>query len=254
MHHTYSLRTLPAIVAMGLIAIIASSCKDDTKEYVSADIDGEKTPTMKTRDVETLISDSGITRYRITTPLWLVFDEAKEPKWRFPDGLFIEKYDIQMQSDATVVCDSATYFSERKLWRLDGNVRMVNVAKDRFLTQQLFWNQNERKVYTDSFIHIERNDRTIEGYGFISNEQMTSYTVNQVSGIFPVSDFRHDPADSISSKPDSVATATPMTKKDEVKPNEKKQPVVRLARPSRANKEEMKLTPINNNKLIPPSR
>lgn len=205
--HTRSLRLLPAITVIALLVAVASSCKDDRKEYVSAVIDGEKTPTMMTRDVETLISDSGITRYRITTPLWLVFDEAKEPKWRFPNGLFLEKYDMQMRSDATVVCDSATYFSQLRLWRLDGNVRMVNVAKDRFLTQQLFWNQVDRKVYTDSFIHIERNDRTIEGYGFVSNEQMTSYTVNQVSGIFPVSDFRHGTADTTTAPADNTPPA-----------------------------------------------
>lgn len=197
MKRIHSLRILPAITLIATtMATVTSSCKEDNKEYVSAIINGEVTPTMMTREVETLISDSGITRYRITTPLWLVYDEAKEPKWKFPDGLFLEKYDMQMNSDATVVCDSATYFSQRKLWRLDGNVRMMNVAKDRFLTQQLFWNQVDRKVYTDSFIHIERHDRTIEGYGFSSNEQMTAYTVKQVSGIFPVNDFRKNRSDS----------------------------------------------------------
>lgn len=187
-----------------VVGMLVSSCKDDNKEYVSGIVDGEVTPTMMTRDVETLISDSGITRYRITTPLWLVYDEAKEPKWKFPDGLFLEKFDVQLNGDATVVCDSAIYFSQKKLWRLDGNVRMMNVAKDRFLTRQLFWNQVERKVYTDSFIHIERHDRTIEGYGFSSNEQMTSYTVNRVSGIFPVSDFRHNRSDSLPAESDSM--------------------------------------------------
>lgn len=205
MKRVRSLRILPlAVAVIAAVGIVTSSCKDDNKEYVSGIVDGETTPTMMTREVETLISDSGITRYRITTPLWLVYDEAKEPKWKFPDGLFLEKYDMQMNSDATVVCDSATYFSQKKLWRLDGNVRMMNVAKDRFLTQQLFWNQVERKVYTDSFIHIERHDRTIEGYGFTSNEQMTSYTVNQVSGIFPVSDFRRNRSDSSSVVNDST--------------------------------------------------
>ena len=66
---------------------------------------------------------------------------------------------------------------------------MRNVDGDRFLTQQLFWDQNARKVYSDSFIHIERSDRIIEGYGFISNEQMTDYTIRRPSGIFPTSAF-----------------------------------------------------------------
>ncbi len=207
MKRVQSLRVFSSFVttaAVVVVGMLVTSCKDDNKEYVSGIVDGETTPTMMTRDVETLISDSGITRYRITTPLWLVYDEAKEPKWKFPNGLFLEKYDLRMNSDATVVCDSATYFSQKKLWRLDGNVRMMNVAKDRFLTRQLYWNQVDRKVYTDSFIHIERHDRTIEGYGFTSNEQMTSYTVNQVSGIFPVSDFRQNRSDSLSAERDSM--------------------------------------------------
>jgi hypothetical protein len=39
---------------------------------------------------------------------------------------------------------------------------------------------------------VERADRTIEGYGFVSNESMTSYTIRHPSGIFPTSDF-HNP-------------------------------------------------------------
>lgn len=66
---------------------------------------------------------------------------------------------------------------------------MTNVAKERFETEHLFWDQRDKKVYTDSFIHIEKSDRIIEGYGFVSNENMTDYTVNRVSGIFPVSDM-----------------------------------------------------------------
>ena len=76
--------------------------------------------------------------------------------------------------------------SRRRLWRLDGNVVMVNVQGDSFLTQQLFWDQQKRKVYSDSFIHIVRTDRIIEGYGFTSNENMTDYTVNRPTGIIPV--------------------------------------------------------------------
>lgn len=148
--------------------------------------DPASTPTMLTRNVSTLISDSGYTRYHITSPLWLMFENAEEPNWKFPVGLDIEKYDNDMKTDATVVCDSATYLSQRRLWRLDGNVRMRNTAGDRFLTQQLFWDQQKHTVYSDSFIHIERSDRIIEGYGFLSNEKMTAYTVNRPSGIFPV--------------------------------------------------------------------
>ena len=75
---------------------------------------------------------------------------------------------------------------------------------EKFLTQQLFWDQRTHKLYSDSFIHIERTDRVLEGYGFESNEQLTRYTIKKVSSIFPASEFKskgrqaeEEPADSV---------------------------------------------------------
>ena len=44
-----------------------------------------------------------------------------------------------------------------------------HVCDYRFDTELLFWDQQNKKIYTDSFIHIEKSDRIIEGYGFVSN-------------------------------------------------------------------------------------
>lgn len=175
---------------------ISSSCRDSKKEFVNITIDSETTPTMETHDVETMISDSGIIRYKITAPLWLVFEEAQEPRWNFSEGLHLEKYDNELNIDATFDCDSAKYLSQRKLWKFSGRVHALNVAKDRFDTELLYWDQQDKKVYTDSFIHIEKSDRIIEGYGFVSNENMTDYYINRVSGIFPINDMRKQNTDS----------------------------------------------------------
>lgn len=199
------------LIAVGM-GSISSSCREEEKPVLAGKIDPEKFPTMKTLDVSTLISDSGITRYKVTSPVWLVFDEAKIPQWQFPKGLHLEKYDDFFRRDATVDADRATYFKEKQLWRLDGYVRIANIANEKFLTPQLYWDQRRQKLYSDSFIHIEKADRTIEGYGFESNEQMTDYRVRNVSGIFPASQFKNGPAqnDSTSAtrvvKPASSAT------------------------------------------------
>lgn len=183
------MKALPAVVALAVAAACVCGCSDDNRETIAISADPETFPTMKTINVSTMISDSGYTRYHITTPLWLMFEEAQEPHWNFPDGMFIVKFDDDMKENGTFTADTAIYYSGRRLWRFDRNVRMRNVDGDRFLTQQLFWDQNSRKVYSDSFIHIERADRTIEGYGFVSNEAMTDYTIRRPSGIFPAGAF-----------------------------------------------------------------
>ena len=177
------MRLLP-LIAAGAAALltgsVATSCKEDAR-IDTATVSAGDVPTMMTRDVETLISDSGVTRYRINTPVWYMYDEVQEPYWKFPEGLKLVKFDNFFRTEATVDADSATYFKNKQVWRLDGNVNISNVMNEKFLTQQL---------YSDSFIHIERTDRVLEGYGFESNEQMTRYTIKRVSGIFPASEFK----------------------------------------------------------------
>ena len=182
-----ALRRLPAVVAAAMLLVC---CSQEQQRFVPNA--GALTPTMTTTDVSTLISDSGYTRYHLTSAVWLMYEDAEDPFWRFPAGLELEQYDLAMNPESTVVCDSATYFSRKRLWRLDGNVVMVNTQRDSFLTQQLFWDQDKRKIYSDSFIHIVRTDRTIEGYGFESDQSMLYYTVNHPTAILPANALRRD--------------------------------------------------------------
>lgn len=176
------MRRLPLLIII-LSSLIWSCNNDFTVER--QEVDGNITPTMITDSVNTFISDSGITRYQIQAPKWLMFDEADEPYWLFPEGLDLKQFDDNMSVTSTLLADTARYFSAKKLWKLDGNVRMRNIDGDKFLTEQLFWNQYSRKVYSDSFIHIERDNRILEGYGFVSNEEITVYTIRRPTGIFP---------------------------------------------------------------------
>lgn len=204
--HWESMRVLPlALFALIVAATVAVSCKEEKKEVMSGSTDPETTPTMSTRDVVTLISDSGITRYHINTPIWNVYDEAEEPSWKFPEGLHIQTYDMKMKPEATIDCDSAIFLKNKQIWRLMGYVNIRNTIGEKFLTEELYWNQSMRKVYSDSFIHIEREQKTIEGYGFESNETMTNYHVKKVSGIFPANQFKPDTSRR------AIAPATPAT-------------------------------------------
>lgn len=182
-----SLRMIVCAIAAAVAAMVVfSSCEEEKKHYVKNIGDGEHTPTLNTLNVETFISDSGYTKYFIKAPLWSMYEEARDPFWLFPQGVDLEQYDTGLKKVASMRCDSAKYLSQKRVWRLDGNVVMVNTNRDSFLTKQLFWDQARRTIYTDSFIHIVRQDRIIEGMGFTSNEQMTAYTIKRPMGIFAV--------------------------------------------------------------------
>lgn len=177
--------TLILILLTALSAVLPA-CKEERRDTVTTPSNRDSIRTMYTRDVKTLISDSGMTRYRITAREWIVYDEAKRPSWKFPEGLYLEKFDEKFKVEATIRCDLATYYKNEKLWQLDGNIRIRNTKKEIIETEQLFWDQNIHEIRSDSFVHIERADRIIEGYGFRSNENLTNYLIRHTSGIFPV--------------------------------------------------------------------
>ena len=166
------------------------SCKESSTTIENHATDPEVVPTMTTTDVQTIISDSGHTRYRIVAKLWNMYEEAQVPHWTFPKGVTCEELDGNFKTMSTIKCDSAYFDKGKSLWTLTGNVRMTTATGDVVLTDELMWDQHAHRLYSDAFIHIEKQGRIIEGYGYESNEQLTTYELRQVEAIFPIDERR----------------------------------------------------------------
>ena len=121
-----------------VLLILSVACREEKKVDVAAGLNPAKMATMTTKNISTLISDSGVIQYKIVAPLWQVFDEVDTPYWFFPKGLFLQKYDPYFQVIATVAADSARYFKNQRLWRLEGHVEMTKMPKDLFLSERVF--------------------------------------------------------------------------------------------------------------------
>ena len=175
-----------AMAGLMVLTAILPGCREEQKVDVASRLKPDRMATMSTRNISTLISDSGVIQYKIVAPIWKVYDQVDEPYWTFPEGLYLQKYDPYFHVIATVAADSAKYFKNKRLWRLEGNVEMTKVPKDLFLSERLFWDQSRGRIYSDTFIHIENATHVLEGIGFTSNENLTSYRILKPQGIFPV--------------------------------------------------------------------
>ena len=169
-----------------MLLFLTLACSGEHKEVVEVTFDPETTYTMKTTGVISLISDSGVTRYRANAKEWLVYGKAQEPYWYFPKGIYVEKFDSLFQTEASIVADTAYYYDKQGLFQFVGQVEVKSLQGERFETEELFWNQKEDKVYSDRFIRIEQEDKIITGVGFESNQNMTRYTIRESRGVVPV--------------------------------------------------------------------
>ena len=188
-NRTY-LKTLNITAAFlaAVMFVLFPSCSGKNKKLAEAIAENDTLPSMKSLGVTTLISDSGITRYKIVAEEWLIHDKKNPPYWAFEKGVYLEKFDTLFRVDASIKADTAYYHEKKKLWELRGHVQILSQRGDRFQTDLLFWDEKKEKVYSDKFIQIEQEDKVIKGYGFESNQDLSEYEIKNTTGIFTIED------------------------------------------------------------------
>ena len=146
---------------------------------------------MTSYGVNTLISDSGIMRYRIIAEQWEVNDNRNPPRWIFPRGLFLQQLDEKFHVETYIQADTANYFTTNKLWHLWGNVRIKTVDGMIFTSEELYWDQNRHELYSNLYSHLITPERELEGAYFRSDEHMRHYNISNTKGAFTREDFEN---------------------------------------------------------------
>ena len=179
---------ITAAFCVAVMFVLFPSCSGNRKNLADAISENDTLPTMSSLGVTTLISDSGITRYKIVTEEWVINDKKNPPYWAFEKGVYLEKFDTLFHIDASIKADTAYYYEKKKLWELRSNVQIQSQRGDKFETELLFWNEKEEKVYSDKYIRISQEDKVITGYGFESDQNLTEYQIKNTTGVFTVED------------------------------------------------------------------
>ena len=221
--------TKTVLGSLFFLVLFLVACNNDKPDKIGAIVNRTKLPKMHATEITTIISDSGITRYRITAPRWDFYDKASQPYQEFTEGIYFEKFDANLKVDANIQSKYARFNENEQIWELRGKVRAMNIQGELFETEQLFWNQRQARFYSDSLIKITQATHIITGIGFESNETMTHYTIKKTQGVFPLNE----------SAPTSFPTSSP-------------QPVKPVSNPTTNPKPKTVFPPVKPTQVIPP--
>ena len=213
-------------VVYGLLCMMVSlSACDETVEHTAPAVnDRDSASVMTSYGVNTLISDSGVMKYRIVSEKWEINTVKNPPRWTFDKGLFLEQFDEKFHVEAYIQSDTAYYYDSKKIWELRGRVRVRTRDGLRFSSEELFWDQNRHELYSHRFSHVITPEREMQGSYFRSDEHFSHYTVTNSKGSFVrgTDGMGTNSGDTILSAPDSVKTMkrkpTVPTKKSAVPP------------------------------------
>ena len=168
---------------------LLTSCEQAQEHMAPAINDRDSASAMISYGVNTLISDSGVIKYRIVTERWDVNTVRQPTRWYFEKGLFFEQFDEKFHVQAYIQADTAWYFDQKKLWHLRGRVRIRNVNGLIYTSEELFWDGNRHELYSNVFSRLVTPEREIEGTYFLSDERMAHYTVSNSKGSFEKADM-----------------------------------------------------------------
>ena len=118
-----------------MLLTFVASC-DERKEHIASAIrDRDSVSMMTSYGVNTLISDSGVIKYRIVAERWDVNIVKNPSRWTFDKGLFLEQFDEKFHVESYIQCDTAYYYDQLRLWELRSRVRILTKSGIRFTSE-----------------------------------------------------------------------------------------------------------------------
>ena len=208
---THNSRLLLLLVLM--LTTLTFSCNEEHEHVAPAINDKDSVPMMVSYGGKTLISDSGVIKYRIVTEKWEVNDKKNPSLWIFDKGLLLTQFDQTFHIQSYIQCDTAYYYDQRRMWLLRGRVRIHTKQGMRFASEELFWDEQSHELWSHKYSHLKTPDRELEGNYFRSDERMTKYIVTNTKGAFEKEDMgigKPNPKDSMNNarRQDSIRNAS----------------------------------------------
>jgi len=164
------------------------SCENDIKQ-INAITERKVFPTQTAKNLTVLRSDSGMIIARIHADEIKVYSDLKEPYTIFPKGLKVETYDKFPKVESSIFAEYAIYYDKKGLWIARTNVIAQNVKGEKLNTEELFWDEKNKTIYSNKFSKITTEDGVLYGKnGFTADQNFTKWKLINTKGTVNVKD------------------------------------------------------------------
>lgn len=162
--------------------LLFAACENDIEEVKAITFD-HKHPDMIVENMHTEFTDSGYLQLELDAPVLQQFSDKEDPYTEYPRGIEVVFYNKKRNPHSRLSCEYAVYLENKELWEAKRNVVASNLVKEEKLnTEQLFWDMEEKKIYSDKFVRITTADEILFGQGFESDQSFDSWVIKQPKG------------------------------------------------------------------------
>jgi len=167
-------------IVLILIGAMFFSCENDLTVIDSLKVD-ENSPVESSYNVNLEYTDSGKVLMVLKSPeinRFVATDEFLE----MPQGMEMEFYDSLGNVKSTITANYSINYIKKKIMKAENNVIATNSKGQKLLTEELIWDQNTHKIYTDKKVKVISEDKILFGDGLTSDEQFEDWEISNPTG------------------------------------------------------------------------
>ena len=167
---------LPALL---LSVLCISSCENDLNKINEISAKQSSNPVQETTGVDVIYSDSAKVKLRMLAPLLLQLADPKKPEKDYdlmPKGIKIIFYDgVTLKETGSIMADTGINHSKTKIIEFHKNVIAKNAQGDTFRSDELYWDQNKKIMYSNKPVVVNTAAGDIvTGKTFTSDDKLTN--------------------------------------------------------------------------------
>lgn len=155
-----------------VVATIAVSCKNKLSN--TNQIDLTTTPSQIVENIVMVQSRNSKVEFRMEASLLERYDTDNNGSYElFPRGFKVNGYNEEGVLETSIVSDQAKHTNKdgEEVWAAFGNVVIKNFLKEEQMeTDTIYWNQKEKKIYTDCYVKMFSPQGLMQGIGMESDE------------------------------------------------------------------------------------
>jgi LPS export ABC transporter protein LptC len=146
--------------------------------------DKEDNASITAKVSEIIYTENGHVKLKVIAPITKYYQSREDPHTEFPEGITVYTFSDSMEIESELTAKYANYFEKKGLWSASNNVVAKNSKGETLNTEQLFWDQNKKIIYTDEMVKITTTDGVQYGQGFLSDESFSSWEIKKPTSFY----------------------------------------------------------------------
>ncbi len=157
-----------------------AACENDMSRVKEIELK-QKGEVEITKQAEIIYSDSAKVKAKLKAPI-LYNHKTSNPYYEMPKGIEVVFYDKDLKQTSKVTSDYAIRKENQKIVELKKNVVAVNAEGRTFKSDELIWDANLKRFYSNKVVTITTDKATISGTSFWATEDFSYYEIKQGAG------------------------------------------------------------------------